>query len=79
MDQQEIKDRILAAINGLIKDETEEADKALHDVLAAKMKDRLGVTQEPGTSTNAPEHEEREINSIEDVPDDDTMNGFEPD
>ena len=45
MDKSEIKAQLLNAINSIIKDEPEEADVALHDVLAAKMKDRLGIAE----------------------------------
>lgn len=41
MDAQEVKDRLQAVINSLIKDQPEDATKDLHDVLAAKMRDRI--------------------------------------
>jgi DNA polymerase III delta prime subunit len=41
MDAAEVKDRLKSVINNLIKDQPEEASKDLHDVLAAKMRDRI--------------------------------------
>ena len=44
MNAQEIRDKIMAAINNLIKDEpdsSEAAEANLHDVLAAKMRARM--------------------------------------
>jgi hypothetical protein len=44
MDPQEIRDKIMAAINGIIKDDPAEAGEPtanLHDVLAAKMRARM--------------------------------------
>ena len=41
MDAAEVKDRLKSMINNLIKDQPEEASKDLHDVLAAKMRDRI--------------------------------------
>jgi len=41
MDAQEVRDRLQGVINALIKDQPEEASKELHDVLAAKMRDRI--------------------------------------
>ena len=58
MDTQEMKDRLQAVINALIKDTPEEASKELHDVLAAKMRDRISpeeivVDDAPGTTSYA--------------------------
>lgn len=48
MDAQEVKDRLQSVINALIKDQPEEATKELHDVLAAKMRNRIS----PEEATN---------------------------
>lgn len=49
MDAQEVKDRLQSVINALIKDQPEEATKELHDVLAAKMRNRIS----PEEATNS--------------------------
>lgn len=41
MDAQEMKDRLQGVINALIKDQPDQANQDLHDVLAAKMRARI--------------------------------------
>jgi hypothetical protein len=50
MDAQEVRDRLQGVINALIKDQPEEASKELHDVLAAKMRDRISPEEAVDTS-----------------------------
>lgn len=57
MDPQEMRDKIMAAINGLIKGEPEsekESETNIHDVLAAKMRDRINPPTEPVVDLDAP-------------------------
>ena len=49
MDAEEVKDRLKSVINNLIKDQPDEAKKELHDVLAAKMRDRISPPEPEGT------------------------------
>lgn len=41
MDPNEVKDHLKSVVNSLIKDQPDEASKELHDVLAAKMRNRI--------------------------------------
>lgn len=41
MTPEEVKDKLKSVINSLIKDQPDEASSSLHDVLAAKMRDRI--------------------------------------
>ena len=41
MTPEEVKDKLKSVINSLIKDQPDDASKDLHDVLAAKMRDRI--------------------------------------
>lgn len=68
MDRQELRDKIMAAINGIIKDEPEVADANLHDVLAAKMRARINGETEDGTSSTAAPTEPTEVTPTVDVP-----------
>lgn len=55
MDAEEMKDRLKSVINSLIKDNAEESKNDLHDVLAAKMRDRISPpTTEDDDSGNDP-------------------------
>lgn len=69
MDSQEIRDKILAAINGLIKDDNESATANLHDVLAAKMRTRITPeAPEAASATTEPtEPTEVDLNTDDDV------------
>lgn len=51
MDAAEVKDRLKSVINNLIKDQPEEASKDLHDVLAAKMRDRISPEEAAAVET----------------------------
>lgn len=68
MDSQEIRDKILAAINGLIKDDNESATANLHDVLAAKMRTRITPeAPEAAAVTTEPTETEVDLNTDDDV------------
>jgi len=57
MNPQEIRDKLMAAINGIIKDEPDTAEANLHDILAAKMRARINgdeVEPEPTEVTPDP-------------------------
>jgi hypothetical protein len=53
MNPQEIRDKIMAAINGIIKDEPDTPEANLHDVLSAKMQARMtGTPEAPGEASD---------------------------
>ena len=47
MDKEEVKSALKDVITNLIKDDPETARQGLHDVLAAKMRDRVNPPAEP--------------------------------
>jgi hypothetical protein len=58
MSPEEIQDKLKNVINSLIKDNPEAAKSDLHDVLAAKMRERIGVGEpeiEPEVTPDEPE------------------------
>jgi len=63
MTPEEVRAKLRDTINALIKDEPEQATKSLHDVLAAKMRDRVNppepvdpaATPEPVDTDTTPE------------------------
>ena len=63
MDAQEVRDRLQGVINALIKDQPEEASKELHDVLAAKMRDR--ISPEEVTVDNEVDNNEEEGDPVD--------------
>lgn len=75
MDSQEIRDRIMAAINGIIKDDTEGATSNLHDVLAAKMRARIN----PEAAAAAPDAPSDDVAVDDDVADDDVTDDLTDD
>lgn len=60
MDPQEIRDKILASINNVIRNEDDEAIVNLHDVLAAKMRARINPQSE-----ETPTEEEVDLTAAE--------------
>lgn len=46
MDADEVKDRLKSVINHMIKDEPDSASQELHDILAAKMRNRISPPEE---------------------------------
>lgn len=67
MDAQEIRDKIMSVINGMIKNETETSDANLHDVLAAKMRDRMN----PSSDDHVDDDHEKDDHEKDDHGDDD--------
>ena len=64
MDKQEMRDKLMAAINSIIKDGPEnpeamkDAETNLHDVLAAKMRDRIHGSEAHAAE---PEDDQQEV------------------
>ena len=65
MDAQEVKDRLQAVINSLIKDQPEEASKELHDVLAAKMRARISPEEETAVDPDDSTGEGDPVDSVD--------------
>ena len=60
MTPEEVKDKLKSVINSLIKDQPEDASKDLHDVLAAKMRDRINPEAAAAEAAGAAEDDNDE-------------------
>ena len=54
MNPEEVKARIKDAVNAIIKDQPDDATTALHDVLSAKMRARVGNDAETTAEIDPP-------------------------
>ena len=61
MTPEEVKDKLKSVINSLIKDQPDEASKDLHDVLAAKMRDRINPEAAAEATSAADDSGEGEV------------------
>lgn len=61
MDPQEVTDRLKNVITNIIKDDPEAARAELHDVLAAKMRDRVNPPSETEASTEDSSEDDDEV------------------
>ena len=66
MNPEEVKDRLKSVINNVIKDQPEEATKELHDILAAKMRQRITGEEDvvPTTDEVVPDGDEGEGDEV---------------
>jgi hypothetical protein len=69
MDQDEMKAALKDVISNLVKDDVESARQGIHDVLAAKMRDRI----------NPPTQDQVSDEVVDDVVDDDNIETDETD